>query len=141
MQPRRIKRVCEIRPEFRDVDALGFVHNSVYFLWFERGRLQILDDAIPMAEALGLNIGVVVVENRCSYLRPARYGDVLKLVTTHKVALPYSGRLEFRHELINPVARAVCAEGFCACSIIDISTGRLARGFSPEILARYESLK
>lgn len=35
-----------ISPEFRDIDLMGVVHNCVYFEWFERGRLSIMNEAL-----------------------------------------------------------------------------------------------
>ena len=44
--PRRITRRLAVAPEFRDIDIMGVVHNCVYFEWFERGRLSIMNDCL-----------------------------------------------------------------------------------------------
>ena len=48
---RRITRRMAISPEFRDIDLMGVVHNCVYFEWFERGRLSIMNEALNFDDA------------------------------------------------------------------------------------------
>lgn len=59
---RRITRRMAISPEFRDIDLMGVVHNCVYFEWFERGRLSIMNEALNFDDAKKLNIAVPVVK-------------------------------------------------------------------------------
>lgn len=141
MHKRRIKRILEITPDFRDIDLMGFVHNTVYFLWFERGRLQILDDVIPLEEAVRMNVAVVVVENRCEYLNPVTRGDRLVLITTHEVSDEYGGALSFTHDLINSKTKVRHAHAVCKCSIVDPQTRRLIRNPDPDMLEKYRNLK
>ena len=39
-----ITRKLAVSPTFREIDMMGVLHNCVYFEWFERGRLQIMND-------------------------------------------------------------------------------------------------
>ena len=94
---RWIKRKLPIRPAFHQTDLMGVIHNSVHFLWFEEGRLQILFDVLPLEEAMALGVAMPVVENVCHYHRPVRFGDPLLLYTTHVVLPAYAGRLGFEH--------------------------------------------
>ena len=69
--PRRlIKRKLPIRPLFHQTDMMGVIHNSVYFLWFEEGRMQILLEILPLAEAIEMGAAMPVVENVCRYRKP-----------------------------------------------------------------------
>lgn len=49
--PRRITRRLAVAPEFRDIDIMGVVHNCVYFEWFERGRLSIMNEVLSLDDA------------------------------------------------------------------------------------------
>lgn len=138
---RRIKRTLEIRPDFRDIDLMGFVHNSVYFLWFERGRMQILDEVIAAEDSVRMDIAVVVAENRCEYLCPVSRSDELTLITTHEVFDEYSGVLKFSSDLFNKKTKVHHASGFCKCSIIDLKTRRPVRSIDGEIFEKYRNLK
>ncbi len=69
------------RIEFDDLDAFKVVHNSTYFRFFERGRIEYLRHVgfIPDKEQESKNIKVVVVENYCSYRKPAQFDDVIAI--------------------------------------------------------------
>ena len=60
---RLIKRKLTIQPAFHETDMMGVIHNANYFRWFEQGRLQIIFDVLPLAEAMKLNLFMPVVEN------------------------------------------------------------------------------
>lgn len=79
---RWIKRTLDIAPEFRDIDMMGVVHNCVYFTWFERGRLQVMDDIVTFEKAGELGIAIPVRKSECSYEIPVRLGD--RLTAHHK---------------------------------------------------------
>ena len=138
---RRIKRTLEIKPDFRDLDLMGFVHNSVYFLWFERGRMQILDDIVTAEDALRLGVAVVVVENKCEYFTPVTRADELTLVTTHEADAEYGGALRFCGDLYNLKTKVHHAHGECKCSIVDLKSKKLLREIDAGILERYGNLK
>jgi acyl-CoA thioester hydrolase len=61
---------------------MGYLHHSVYFSYFEIGRTELLRAGggnYRKMEADGML--VVVVKAECRYHRPARYDDLLRLVT------------------------------------------------------------
>jgi len=138
--PRWITRKLEIAPNFREFDMMGVIHNSVYFEWFERGRLQIMNEVISFEEALELEFAVAVRENKCVYERAVREGDELVLVTKHKVLETYTGKLEFFHELINKKTKTTHALGECVCTLMNPKTGELIREQNGEIWQRYARL-
>jgi acyl-CoA thioester hydrolase len=138
---RLIKRKMEIRPLFHQADMMGVIHNVEYFRWFEEGRLQIMFEILPMAEALDLGVGMPVVENYCCYKTPARFGDVLTLYTTHRVAAPYEGRLRFDHSLVNNKNKAEIACGYAVATLVDMSTMQLIKQWTAKLWERYQSLQ
>ena len=73
----------DIRVRYCECDPMGVVHHTVYPVWFEMGRTELLRDTgrnyRDMEEA---GVFLAVVRMQVSYRRPARYDDVLRLVTT-----------------------------------------------------------
>ena len=73
----------QIRVRYCETDAMGFLHHSQFFNYFEQGRTELLRSqggCYRDIEEAGLFL--VVVRLQCSYHSPARYDDVLTLVTT-----------------------------------------------------------
>lgn len=71
-----------IRVRYCETDAMGCLHHSQFFNYFEQGRTELLraqGGCYRDIETAGLFL--VVVRLQCSYLAPARYDDLLTLVT------------------------------------------------------------
>ena len=139
--PRRITRKLEITPTFRDFDMMGVVHNSVYLDWFERGRFQIMNSIMPFADMAKYGIAAAVRESKYTYEQAVRSTETLVVITRHKIENPYSARLEFTHELINPNTKITHATCKCICVLINTQTGELVRNPPEEIMNRYLELK
>jgi len=137
---RLIKRKIAIRPSFHQTDMMGVIHNSVYFLWFEEGRLQIMLEVLPMEEALELGVAMPVVENAASYRKPVKFGMPLLLCTTHRIEPVYTGRLVFQHYLIHEKHKTTMAFGRTTATLIDIKTGRLVKEWPETLWKRYQAL-
>ncbi|MCA9185038.1 MAG: thioesterase family protein [Pirellulaceae bacterium] len=70
------------RVEFRDTDAAGIVHFSVYFTFMEQVEHEFLRglDLSVMHEFEGQIISWPRVAASCDYRRPIRYGDVVDVL-------------------------------------------------------------
>ena len=87
-----------IRVRYPEVDAMGDLHHSRYFQYFEMGRVELL-------RSLGHNYadlergGVlfVVVKVECKYRAPARYDEELALTT--RVVRQTHVRIDHAYEL------------------------------------------
>lgn len=74
-----------IRVRYPEVDAMGYLHHSRYFQYFEMGRVELLRDmGHSYAELERRGILFVVVKAECRYKAPARYDEELTL-STHVV--------------------------------------------------------
>ena len=72
----------EIRVRYPECDPMGVAHHATYPVWFEIGRTEMLradGGNYRDLEATGVFLAVVRLEVR--YRRPARYDDLLRLVT------------------------------------------------------------
>ncbi len=73
----------DIRVRYCECDPMGVVHHTVYPVWFEMGRTELLRQTgrtYREFEEAGIFLAVVRLE--ASYKRPARYDDVVQLRTT-----------------------------------------------------------
>ena len=72
----------EIRVRYAEVDAMGALHHSRYWVYFEMGRTELLRQAGVAYRDLEAE-GVFFVVARCSakFHAPARYDDLLVLTT------------------------------------------------------------
>lgn len=71
-----------MRVRYCETDAMGFLHHSQFFNFFEQGRTELLraqGGCYRDIEESGLFL--VVAKLQCQYHSPARYDDMLTLVT------------------------------------------------------------
>jgi acyl-CoA thioester hydrolase len=78
-----IQHAISIRVRYPEVDAMGYLHHSRYFQYFEMGRVELLRAAgHTYADLERDGLFFVVVKAECKYKSPARYDDELTLLTT-----------------------------------------------------------
>jgi len=73
----------DIRVRYCECDPMGVVHHTVYPVWFEMGRTELLRSTgrtYHDMEKAGLLLAVVRLE--VTYKQPARYDDLVHLRTT-----------------------------------------------------------
>jgi acyl-CoA thioester hydrolase len=88
----------QIRVRYCETDAMGFLHHSQFFNYFEQGRTELLRSqggCYRDIEEAGLFL--VVVRLQCNYHSPARYDDVLTLIT--RVELISAVKIEHSYRL------------------------------------------
>jgi acyl-CoA thioester hydrolase len=86
--------ITEIRVRYCECDPMGVVHHTVYPVWFEMGRTELLrmtGVSYRELEEAGVLLAVVRLEAR--YRQPARYDEVLQLETS----LATVGRVKVEH--------------------------------------------
>ncbi|MDX1948859.1 MAG: thioesterase family protein [Pirellulaceae bacterium] len=88
----------EIRVRYQETDAQGVVHHANYLTWLELGRVELLRAAGHSYKALEeAGIFLVVADAQVRYFLPARFDDLLRLVTTTVRAK--GARIEHDYEL------------------------------------------
>jgi len=88
----------EIRVRYAEVDPMGALHHSRYWVYFEMGRTELLR-AGGIAYADLEREGVLFVVARCAakFLQPARYDDLLVLTT--RIVKMGAARIDHAYEL------------------------------------------
>jgi acyl-CoA thioester hydrolase len=77
-----MKFTTSLRVRYAETDQMSVAYHGNYFAWFEVGRVELL-------RSLGLTYAgleeqdciLPVVEARCQYRKPARYDDLLEIVS------------------------------------------------------------
>jgi acyl-CoA thioester hydrolase len=122
----RFKHKVQIRVRNYEIDWQGIVHNAVYSLYFEIGRVEYF-------KTLGVEIDrqtvrndfrIVLVTNNLTYKRPAHYDDLLEVYTR----VSYVKNTSFGMEglIVNGQTGATVAENTNAHVWLDPVTGRPA---------------
>jgi acyl-CoA thioester hydrolase len=72
----------EIRVRYCECDPMNVAHHSVYTIWFEMGRTELLRASGQTYRAFEeAGVFLAVVSLSVKYRRPAKYDDLLTLVT------------------------------------------------------------
>ena len=97
-------------PRYAETDKAGVIHHSVYPVWFEMGRTELLRaNGVAYRDLEAAGIFFVVVELRIKYRRPVFYDEQLQLETccsrvTH-------GKVEHTYKLTRHGTGLLLAEG------------------------------
>ncbi len=99
-----------IVPRYAETDKAGVVHHSVYPVWFEMGRTELLRaNGIAYKDLEQAGVLFVVAELRIKYRRPAMYDEKLQL-ETHCSAVTAS-KVEHSYRLTRSSDGVLLAEG------------------------------
>ena len=104
----------QFRVRYQETDAMGVVHHGNYPTYFEMGRTELLranGGNYRTMEEEGLFL--VVVRLNCKYHKPARYDDLLRLVTT--TTRVSAAKIEHTYEIYRDRELIVRGETVLAC--------------------------
>ncbi len=112
------KHNIKIVPRYCETDQAGMVHHSVYPVWFEMGRTELLranNVAYKNLERAGIYF--VVAKLEINYRRPAQYDQKLELQTScSKVT---AGRIEHSYTLTRCKDGTILAQGSTTLACVD----------------------
>ncbi|MHC4759349.1 MAG: acyl-CoA thioesterase [Planctomycetota bacterium] len=114
-----IKReVIKIQPRYAETDQGGVVHHSVYPVWFEMGRTELLRaNGIAYKDLERKGVFFVVVQLNIQYRKGAFYDEELELETIcSKVTV---GRVEHSYKLSRCCDGVILAEGSSVLACLD----------------------
>ena len=105
-------------PRYAETDQAGVVHHTVYPVWFEMGRTELLRVNGPAYRDLEkAGIFFVVTGLNLKYHRPAYYDEKLDLTTTStKITL---ARIEHSYQLKRQNSPQLIAEGTSTLACVD----------------------
>jgi acyl-CoA thioester hydrolase len=126
--PQPVRAEMEVEVRYAETDQMGVVHHANYVIWFELARTRLCSLSgfhYADVERLGYLLMVTGVEVR--YHRPARYGDVVRILCWCEHM--GSRSLRFVYEVRHGEAKLV--SGATEHIWIDKATGRPCRTPEP----------
>jgi len=114
---------CQIRVRYAETDGMGVVYYGNYLTWFEVGRTDLLRQLGESYREIEENerIHLPVIEAHCRYHKPARYDDLVDIVT--RASRPSRTRLQFDYELSRAQDGVLLASG----TTLHVAVGRDGR--------------
>jgi acyl-CoA thioester hydrolase len=98
------------RVRYGETDQMGYVHHSVYLLYFEEGRTGLMRDlGCSYAELERKGQILPVSETALRFRTPARYDE--ELVTETTVTSVSGARVRFDYRVLHAADGTVAAEG------------------------------
>ena len=73
----------EIRVRYAETDRMGLLHHSIYFVYFEMGRTELLRArGYSYRDIEDSGHFLVIIDIGCKFKKPAYYDDLLTIRTT-----------------------------------------------------------
>jgi acyl-CoA thioester hydrolase len=118
-------QTIRVQPRYAETDQGGVVHHSIYPVWFEMGRTELLRaNGIAYKDLEETGIFFVVSELHIKYCQGACYDEELELETTcSKVTV---GRVEHTYKLKRGRDKVIVAEGSTVLACLD-KEGKIQR--------------
>jgi acyl-CoA thioester hydrolase len=114
-----------IVPRYAETDKGGVVHHSIYPVWFEMGRTELLRaNGVAYRDLEQSGVFFVVAELHIKYRRPAMYDETLRLQTTCSAVT--ASKVEHTYKLMRSGDGAILAEGSSVLACVD-SKGKVRR--------------
>jgi acyl-CoA thioester hydrolase len=114
-----------IVPRYAETDKGSVVHHSVYPVWFEMGRTELLRaNGVAYKDLEAAGIFFVVVELHIKYRRPAQYDEKLLLETTCSNVT--ASKVDHNYKLTRASDGVLLAEGSSILACID-AQGKIRR--------------
>jgi len=114
-----------IVPRYAETDKGGVIHHSVYPVWFEMGRTELLRaNGVAYKDLEKAGIFFVVARLNITYRRPALYDEKLELETTCSAVS--AGKVEHIYCLRHCDSEIVAAEGSSVLACVN-AEGKVRR--------------
>ena len=121
-----IECTSSLRVRYADTDQMRHAYYGVYFAYFEQGRSDLMRSiGLPYPEFEAMGYQLPVIEAHAVYKKPARYDEVLHIVTVMKDKPVARVRLDYR--IFNETRTEVVAEGYTIHSFVHAETGKPTR--------------
>ncbi len=105
-----IENQTTVRVRYADTDQMGLVYHARYLEWFEIGRTELLRAlGLPYATLEEKGWLLPVIEVRCRYKIPARYDQVVSIIS--RIAEIPRARIHIDYQLESEDG-ALLAEGY-----------------------------
>ncbi|MCX8009654.1 MAG: acyl-CoA thioesterase [Ignavibacteria bacterium] len=115
-----------IRVRYADTDQMHFTYNGKYFEYFEVGRTELLRQLnLPYSYLESLGYLLPVLECFAKFIAPAKYDDLLRIVTT-LIEVPHS-IINLKYKIYNDSDGNLITEGYTKHIFMDNNTRKPIR--------------
>lgn len=112
----------QLRVRYSETDQMGVVYHGSYIPYFEIGRVEWLrNKGISYKELEESGIALPIVSMTINYKKPARYDDLLTVITTFK--RQSSVKIEFDCEIRNEADELLTTAHFILV-FVDVNLGK-----------------
>lgn len=95
---------------YAETDQMGIVHHSNYAVWFEAGRMELLESlGISNAQIEENGILIPLYKMKCQFKSPARFGE--EVIVRSRISAVSRARLSFSYEVLRSSNDEVIALG------------------------------
>lgn len=123
----------KLRVHYALTDQMGVVYHSRYAEFFEIGRTESLRQlGITYKEIEAAGVIMPVTEMHIRYLRPAKYDDLLTIVTILK-ELPHHHKITFYNEIYNEAKELLCTGN---TSLYFLERATMTKTAMPEVIRK-----
>ena len=121
-----IKYVTPVRVRYADTDQMKFVYYGKFFEYFEQGRSDLLRSiGLPYPEIEAMGLMLLVIEAHATYKLPAKYDDLINIVTCLRE--PPVARVRLDYEVFREGETVLLADGYTIHSFLNAKTGKPTR--------------
>jgi len=121
-----------IRVRYGETDQMAYVYYGNYAMYYEVARVESLRKlGVTYKELEASGIMMPVLENHSKFLGPARYDELLRIVTT--IREKPTVKIKFEYEIFNEQNKLI-NQGETLLVFVDTKTGRPVR--TPEMMSR-----
>ena len=114
-----------IVPRYAETDQAGVVHHTVYPVWLEMGRTELLRaNGLAYKDLEKKGTMFVVADMTLKYRKPALYDETLELTTT--CAKVTAAKVIHKYELVRPKTKELLVQGQTTLACVD-PTGKIQR--------------
>jgi len=114
-----------VRVTYRDTDKMGVAYYANYLVWFEIGRTELLrETGHTYREFEQLGYALPVTRCVCEYKKPARYDDLIRIVT--RIEKLSGASVVFRYQIFREATGELLAQGETKHALVD-RDGKIAR--------------
>ena len=103
-----LKSVIEVPVAWGDMDAFGHVNNTIYFRWFESGRIHYFGLAGVLGRGAPTD-GPILANAECQFLLPLAYPDTVEIRT--RVTQLGNSSFTMRYEVTSRSHADIAARG------------------------------
>jgi len=108
----------DIEVRYYETDGQGIVHHANYFQYFELARVKMLKEkGYDYADLERKGFYLVVHSVGCRFLRPAQFGDTLRIVTT--ITRSTAARIDHAYQILRASDGVRIAEAQSTIACVD----------------------